>query len=226
MIMKNIFFFFLAFFYLGICAQALTLKSPQTDYLSNSSVTLIWQEDILRLESWELSFTMSNSYFGYMPQGTFFQTYMNSSRGLQFNGNNEGFHISHNGTIESMDASWFATANKASVTISFISSYDPVAEKNIGGTFSFFMQDESNPDNVTSLSFNIADEAMLKYCYLNKKATTSFDNSGYPVIDTCYNCKYTNIKLSHLDNAIIPKPTTATLSILSLIPFVLRRRRK
>ena len=226
MIMKNIFFFVLAFFYLGICAQALTLKSPQTDSLTTSSVTLIWQEDIPRLESWELSFTMSNSYFGYMPQGTFFQTYVNSSRGLQFAGNNEGFYISHNKAMESMDASWFATANKASVTISFISSYDPVAEKNIGGTFSFFMQDESNPDNVTSLSYNIDNEAMLEYCYLNKKTTSSYDNSGYPVIDTCHLCKYTNIKLSHLDNAIIPEPATATLSLLSLIPFVLRRRRK
>ena len=125
-----------------------------------------------------------------------------------------------------MDASWFATANKASVTISFISSYDPVAEKNIGGTFYVFMQDESNPANVTSLSYNTDDEAMLKYCYLNKKTTTSYDNSGYPVIDTCFQCKYTNIKLSQLDNVIIPEPTTATLTLLTLIPFALCRRRK
>ena len=202
--------------------------------LTGGNIRLTWKESDTLLSSWQLSFDLEDAALtnagifgtstrgGGGPQGCVLSTTKNGALTLSAVGN----------SISTSDNVIIAGKNTA-VTLSFEAN-ETLSGELVGGTFTLSVGLETKTLSVTFDSSVVGDGTVANYRtgLINGQQSFTFNNGSdsddYASLlwTNGGEEKFHNIKVSKLDNKVIPEPATATLSLLALAGLAARRRRR
>lgn len=203
--------------------------------LTGGNIRLTWTASDTLLSSWQLSFDLEDAaltnvgIFGTStrgssggPQGCVLSTTVGGALTLSAVGN----------SISTSNNVIIAGENTA-VTLSFVAN-ETLSGELVGGTFTLSVGLETKTLSVTFDSSVVGDGTVANYRtgLINGQQSFTFDNgsesANYASLlwTNSGGEKFHNIKVSKLDNIVIPEPATATLSLLALAGLAARRRRR
>ena len=195
--------------------EALTLTSPTNGSLTSSNEAIAWSEDYTNLESWQLSFTLTDAalgdaiIFGTDRDGSGAAGYLlstNADGSLEVYARNIGVNYS-----KSTAAGVIEAGTPLAITFSFVADVNQYTDEVVGGTFTLSAGGTTNSWKVTE---------GLDYTDLTNNSVSRFWTNGGAE-------QFSNISVMKLDsNMVVPEPTTATLSLLALAGLAARRRRR
>lgn len=177
------------------------------------------------LPSWrvEFEFTLSKGY-EFETQIPFFWTFYSSSKKTRLQGitlfvtESLQLKVEHSQKTETSEEYWFAIGETYTMTLQFI-----VFENELGiaqkGEFSVISGEKV-------LTYTLDNVEMLQYAAF-RKSDANFSATRFEDYNGMLQYSLPEeISLYYLTNRIIPEPSTAMLSLLSVIFFVRRRRRQ
>lgn len=205
--------------------------------LTGGNIRLTWTESDTLLSSWQLSFdlvdaTLANAaIFGTSTQGAggaqgyVLKTTADGALTLNFGDN----------SISTSNNVIIAGENTA-VTLSFVAN-ETLSGELVGGTFTLSVGLETKTLGVTFDSSVVDDGSVANYRtgLINGQQSFTFMDANNGSTSANFASllwtnggaeKFYNIKVSKLDNNVIPEPATATLSLLALAGLAARRRRR
>ncbi len=204
--------------------------------LTGGNIRLTWTESDTLLSSWQLSFDLEDaaladaSIFGTSTQGK------GGAQGCVLKTTAAGaLTLSFGDNSISTSNNVIIAGENTAVTLSFVAN-ETLSGELVGGTFTLSVGLETKTLGVTFDSSVVDADSVANYrtglingqqsfTFIENNASTSanfasllWTNSGGE--------KFHNIKVSKLDNKVIPEPATATLSLLALAGLAARRRRR
>lgn len=205
--------------------------------LTGGNIRLTWTESDTLLSSWQLSFDLEDAALadaaifgtctrgGGGAQGCVLKTTAAGALTLNFGDN----------SISTSNNVIIAGENTA-VTLSFEAN-ETLSGELVGGTFTLSVGLETKTLGVTFDSSVVDADSVANYRtgLINGQQTYTFTENDNPSTSAGFASllwtngskeKFHNIKVSKLDNKVIPEPATATLSLLALAGLAARRRRR
>ena len=205
--------------------------------LTGGNIRLTWTESDTLLSSWQLSFDLEDaalaeaSIFGTSTQGGggaqgyVLKTTKDGALTLNFGDNS----ISTSNNV-------INAGENTAVTLSFVAN-ETLSGELVGGTFTLSVGIETKTLGVTFDSSVVDGDSVANYrtglingqqsfTYINDNNVSTSDGFASLLWTNNGSEKFHNIKVSKLDNNVIPEPATATLSLLALAGLAARRRRR
>lgn len=224
---KSLVFVFFCFFSMVYAIEPeLIVCKPERDKGSSGVFGLVWDSTTDdSLQSWrvELNFKINE---GYASDLSFFWTYYSSSQSTREKGitlsvtKNLQLKVNHsdNGDKSAItEENWFTPGESYNMTLQFIvfqDEYDTPQK----GEFSVIT-------NQKKFSYTIENADMLQYAAF-RKGDENFSATRFEEYNGTFQFSDKNISLYYLKNSKIPEPSTATMSLISTVFLVLRRRRR
>lgn len=196
--------------------ETLTITTPADGALTTGNAAIAWSEAYTNLESWQLSFTLTDTELG---DAILFGTDKNNSgaAGYLLSTNTDGsLEVYARGianiTYSQSTAAGVVTAGTPiAITFSFVADVNMYTNEVVGGTFTLSSGGTSNSWVVTQ---------GLEYTDLTNNSISRFWTNGGAET-------FSNISVMKLDsNMVVPEPTTSALSLLALAGLAARRRRR
>ena len=200
----------------GIAGAApLTLTSPAGGGLESGNAALTWSEDIAELQSWELTFTLTDTTLADAALfGTRQKEYeagmvlgVTADGALSIYNYKVGTNYSYSKTTGN---GWVSAGQGTSITLSYVADVNTSGTV-VGGTFTI-------ASGANTQSFVMDDDSLISYTSLKKDGGSRFYTAAGEQ-------KFSNISVSQLSNRVVPEPATATLSLLALCGLAARRRK-
>lgn len=203
-------------------AEKLTLTSPGGGSLSSSNAQLAWEEAYATLNSWEISFSLSDSaiadadLFGTRKNGgvSQFALRVQSDGSLKLYTYKTGVDSLNNIGLITTSEGVVAANTPTMITLSFIADVDSDSSI-VGGTFNLKVGSENLSHTLEERFASIWGNASLQ----NNVDSRFWTNGG--------NERFSGITVSRLDSNVIPEPSAfGLISGVGALALVASRRRR